>query len=345
LRKRCDRPIHEAALAVAAILLLFMCFCGCDRNRTPVSPQVDFSVTDDLTAQLSTWRLGKQAVVTLAFDDTRDCHHQIVAPALEERGFRGTFNLNTDRASQSWQPWIRLFERGHELGNHTRHHPRLTDLSLDEAREEIEGGREDLLAAIPGLSDVVSFTYPYAASNPEVCQIVMETHLSARGGGGINPCSPGDYSLLLGSSYGDLDEWRNRICSCVSEGGWMIHYFHEVGGEGVPVDQFEAYMDYLAARQDSLWLATQGEAAKYAMERDNCVVHLTGTNPGMLHLETPLDPVRFNIPLSICLTATCDEIDLLVVNGAICSLSERRQAWIEVAPGDTVVVEGKTLYE
>lgn len=314
--------------------------CGCGEENCPSTEPLpaQFDAQTDLTAEIALWRYDRAAALSLAFDDTRQCYYEIVAPTLESRGFRGTFNLDTDRASRNWTPWVDLFQRGHELGNHTRHHCRLPDVTLDAARAEIEGGREDLLAGVPGLNDVVTFTYPNAASTPEVRQIVMESHLSARGTGGINAASPEDYSLLAGSSYGDLPSWRIRVARCISEGGWMIHYFHEVGGDGVPVDDFVAYVDHLAAREDSVWVAPQGEVAKYAIERDNCSVVISGGTDATMCLQSSLDPSRFALPLTILVHVLSDTIGFLIVEGEVCPVEDGHPIVIEILPGDCVSV-------
>lgn len=59
----------------------------------------------------------------------------------------------------TWEELGRLAARGVSLGAHTRTHPRLTTVSDEALREEIDGSRQDLVDRI-GVS-ATSFAYPY----------------------------------------------------------------------------------------------------------------------------------------------------------------------------------------
>jgi len=61
---------------------------------------------------------------------------------------------------------------GHQIGSHTLSHPRLTDIPLERAREEITAGKKKLedLFGIP----IRHFCYPYGNYNPAVRDLVGE---------------------------------------------------------------------------------------------------------------------------------------------------------------------------
>jgi hypothetical protein len=99
------RPIPRARLVSAGMLLLVSSFGGCGKESPHESPRLEFSVAEDIQAEVSTWRFGKPAAMTIAFDDVRACSYEIIAPALEVRGFRGTFNINTGAVGGDWEPW------------------------------------------------------------------------------------------------------------------------------------------------------------------------------------------------------------------------------------------------
>lgn len=340
----CSRlSVPRFALTMLATCLLLLSLLGCGEDSAPTTPLTGFSVANDLSARVATWRLDKPAAMTPAFDDARACNYEIIAPALEKHGFRGTFNLNTGAVGSNWKPYVDMAARGHELGNHTRSHRNLDQLSLDEARVEIERGRQDLLDNVPSMRDVVTFTYPEGGSNPGVRAIALEKHLSARGYWGWNPSSPQDYSMIMGRSYAGLDQIEQDVLQAIVLRAWLVAYFHVVGPGGMPEEEFGNYLNYVAAWKDSLWVAPQGEIAKYTLERDGSTVRLAGGNPGILYLETSLDPVRFDVPLSVCITAAWDGLDVLLVDGAAYLVSEGRPVWVDVAPGDTVRIEGRAL--
>jgi hypothetical protein len=92
---------------------------------------------------LSAWNCGWLAIeygchaepmrVALTFDDSLKDHLLIAAPLLEERGWRGTFNLVTDRVGSgekylTWDDVRELVRRGHEVATHTKTHCDLLDL-------------------------------------------------------------------------------------------------------------------------------------------------------------------------------------------------------------------------
>jgi peptidoglycan/xylan/chitin deacetylase (PgdA/CDA1 family) len=67
------------------------------------------------------------------------------------------------------QEWLSL---GHEIGAHTLTHPRLSQIPIRRAREEIHSSKKKLedLFGVP----VRHFAYPYGDRNPEVVAIVKE---------------------------------------------------------------------------------------------------------------------------------------------------------------------------
>jgi len=66
-----------------------------------------------------------RCAVSLCYDDGIANHHQVVAPALERHGLRGTFYAVVQFNDVTTNPnaWRELAARGHELGNHTLFHP------------------------------------------------------------------------------------------------------------------------------------------------------------------------------------------------------------------------------
>jgi peptidoglycan/xylan/chitin deacetylase (PgdA/CDA1 family) len=332
------------------LLLSLICLPSCGDgpgtvvNPAVVNPAPDFSAGQDLSAEITPWRHGKQSALTLAFDDNLGSHHVVVAPELERRGLRGTFALNSGRIGQGeWTPWIRLAERGHELANHGLTHARLPELSLEEARAEIEDGRTDLLANVACIDDIVTFVYPYAHTNPDLGQIVMEAHLGARADGVCNPPTPYDYSLIGASSATDFTTLESELDECRRAGGWRIHYFHSIRPTHTGDAYFHTYISYVASLRDSLWVAPQGEITKYTIARDLCHVTIHGQNPGMLTVASDESLERLDVPLTVRIQVLSETVDALVVDGVIISLGSNRTVMVEIAPGDSVEVLGGLL--
>ena len=100
-----------------------------------------------LDASVTPFRDGKQCAISFTYDDGMLCQYTDVAPELEKRGFRGTFwiigaNMDSDVPDYPWMAWDQvadLARRGHELSNHTWNHPDLSQMSMEEGAEEIDG--------------------------------------------------------------------------------------------------------------------------------------------------------------------------------------------------------------
>lgn len=122
--------------------------------------------------------------VALTFDDGNKDHLLIVAPMLEERGWRGTFNIvtdwiGTDENSLSWADVRDLVRRGHEIATHTKSHPNLVALlaaGKEEAvRRELAESR-DLIAAETGFTPRFMCS-PGVRQNDETARICREEGL------------------------------------------------------------------------------------------------------------------------------------------------------------------------
>jgi peptidoglycan/xylan/chitin deacetylase (PgdA/CDA1 family) len=92
--------------------------------------------------------------VALTFDDGPSRWTPIVLDLLGEHEMRATFFVIGQRVHEHPELVERIVAEGHELGSHTLTHPRLTEISEDEVRAEIQGGQdaiEEVLGTAPRL--------------------------------------------------------------------------------------------------------------------------------------------------------------------------------------------------
>lgn len=122
--------------------------------------------------------------VALTFDDSLKDHLLIAAPLLEERGWRGTFNILTDKIGESdtymtWEDVRELVRRGHEVTTHTKSHPHLVAMlkagKADEVRREIAESR-DLIKERTGFAPRFMCP-PFCEQNAETARICGEVGL------------------------------------------------------------------------------------------------------------------------------------------------------------------------
>lgn len=96
-----------------------------------------------------------------------------VAELLDHYGLTGTFYIARDFLDERMnESQLRDLAQRHELGAHTLTHPVLTEISLEQARNEIHGSKIWLQEVLG--QEVTSFCYPKGANNPELQQIVAQ---------------------------------------------------------------------------------------------------------------------------------------------------------------------------
>ena len=109
--------------------------------------------------------------VALTFDDSLKDHALIAAPMLEERGWRGVFNIITDKVGageryMTWEDIRGLLARGHEVTTHTMTHPNLVKLIAD---GKADVARAELVGSVEAIRKNTGFTPVYMCS-PGIAQ-------------------------------------------------------------------------------------------------------------------------------------------------------------------------------
>ncbi len=154
-------------------------------------------------------RTGK--VVGITFDDGYLNNLTHAAPVLEQLGFSSTCYAVSAMLGQtnSWDrhngvPPSELMSAAHlrqwvatgqELGAHTRHHVRLTDLDATAAQEEIAMCRVELEQA--SATTIDHFCYPYGQYTPEHVAMVRQAGFMSATTTRRGRCQTGDSLLEL----------------------------------------------------------------------------------------------------------------------------------------------------
>jgi len=296
----------RALLIVASGLMA----AGCDKEENPVKSQVTYQA--DLavpyagysdSVRVCTWKDDKRAAYSVAFDDaTRSSHYLVSAPELEARGMRGTFNLNT-KGITDWEPWQKLFDKGHELASHSWSHLRMGDLDEIALHREFSLAKSDLLNHIKGLKEVPSFTFPMGSSSALARAVALQYHRSARAGSGVNAAVLTQEELSRVKGVGvyppyDMSRFEAPVNEALERGGWVLIYFHTVsaaeesGDTTIPLSFYRAHLDYVKIRADQFWLATQGEAATYLYAREATDPQLTMREERILQITMAAPNLR-----------------------------------------------------
>ena len=126
--------------------------------------------------------------VVISFDDGYEDTYRLAFPLMKEYGMRGVVFALGDRSIRSnvWDSGngitpaslmsedqiLELHDAGFEIGSHSLTHRRLTELTRDEAWEEISRSR--ILLEMTLNDTVRSFSYPYGLLNDQLRLLVRE---------------------------------------------------------------------------------------------------------------------------------------------------------------------------
>lgn len=199
--------------------------------------------------------------VSLTFDDGLLDQYNNALPKLESAGMKGTFfivsELLADNGAQGFVSRAQIsdiYSKGHEIGSHTRTHPHLSELTLEQQQNEIEGSRDDLLAMNVG--PITSFAYPYGDYNATTVGIVQNSGLTnARStwNGYAEQTSP-KYELPRFSVENNVTiaQVKSWIDTAIANKKWLILALHGINNSGgqyaTSTSTLNAIVDYLVLK-------------------------------------------------------------------------------------------------
>jgi len=247
-----------------------------------------------LAAQQSSfrWPAGKQAAISLTFDDARLSQVDRGLPILDAHGIKATFYVVPSQVEQRLAGWKNALANGHEIGNHTLKHPcsgnffwsrekALENYSLPEMRLELDEAN----AAIEQLLGVKPTTFAYPCGQKFVGRglsvksyvpLVADRFIVGRGafdevGNDPNFC---DLAQATGVSLDglDFDQAKQLIDKAAAEGRWLIFFGHEIGPAGhqtVATSTLESVCRYAQDPANGLWIDTVETIGKYVQHQRN----------------------------------------------------------------------------
>lgn len=114
---------------------------------------------------------GAKKRVALTFDDGPNAKvtPQILA-ILKKYNVKATFFMVGKNASSNAKIVEQVYKDGHEIGNHTWNHPKLTNLAKTSVKEEVDRTSNAIYAAIGQYPTV--FRPPYGATNDQVRSVI-----------------------------------------------------------------------------------------------------------------------------------------------------------------------------
>jgi peptidoglycan-N-acetylglucosamine deacetylase len=210
-------------------------------------------------------------LVVLTFDDAVASHYTFVRPLLNQYGFSATFfitegfNFKTDKVNYlTWNQIAVLDNDGFEIGNHTRDHRSVNELSLGELPVQLTSINDSCKSY--GIPCPVSFAYPGNFIHEKALPILNKLGFNWARRGNIPELGGGedgrgffydpytDDPLLIPSSgialpAWTLDDFKTAVAGA-KNGKVAVLQFHGVPDIEHPwvntsEDQFRSYMKYL----------------------------------------------------------------------------------------------------
>ena len=224
------------------------------------------------SASIEQYYGGKQAAVSFTYDDAVIDQYTLVAPRLDEQGIPGTFFVignglgYSESSGMTWAQVEDLSRRGHLIANHTWTHRRLSSLSDDEIREELNR-LDDSIAVHTGHRPLVVAT-PFNETDSRLKAIILENHIGLR----TSQAGQGQGKAFgQGSRYATLPGMKAWLDRIIERGEWGVTMTHGIRSGWDKWENEEEYWDfirYAGSRSDEVWYATFEAVCAYEAERD-----------------------------------------------------------------------------
>ena len=157
----------------------------------------------------------KGRIVVLTFDDATAGQREVVAPLLHKYGFGATFyvcefpGFEDKTKYMSWDQIRELDEMGFEIGNHSRSHGQMSQMTRKQIGSETAYIEEK--CALYGIPRPVTYAYPGYDNSPEGIAVLKERGYKLARHGGDKPYVKGVSDKMLMPSYGVVDARDGQV--------------------------------------------------------------------------------------------------------------------------------------
>ncbi|MGK9367899.1 polysaccharide deacetylase family protein [Melioribacter sp. Ez-97] len=201
-------------------------------------------------------------VIVLTFDDASITHYTYAAPLLSKYGFGATFficefplEVPADSSKyMSWDQITELNQMGFEIGNHTRTHKHVNQMSKQEMYEQL--GYIEAKCKEYGIQKPISFAYPgYDTSNIALEVLNEMGYKYARVGGNrkYNPLNDNPLLIPSFSTTGINNEAQHRVMNILKSakaGDIIVFTVHGIPDYAHPwvttsPELFKSYVEYM----------------------------------------------------------------------------------------------------
>ena len=172
---------------------------------------------------------------------------------------------NTMGFGSNSQPHLNYAKKGHELGNHTATHKKLTDNGVNLSSEI--GGAASKLRSMG--QEATSLATPYCAQNQTVKNAINQEHFINRscGGDGLTSWDREPDWMAVGSHYWDskanVSAFKSSADQAASGSKWHVQLNHGVGADWdvISAADIKTLIEYAVSKK--LWVASFSTVGAY----------------------------------------------------------------------------------
>lgn len=250
---------------------------------------------------------GRQAALSLTFDDGLLDQYTLAYPQLKARGLKASFGIigskvggvmrsKQDRLDRTdgtpcmtWDMLREMAADGQEITNHGWEHRAVTRLDGELLRHEVSANDSAIEKNI-GVRPVTYF-YPGNSKSEETVAFCEQGRVGSR-----------TFQLSLGSKR-TTTFLRKYVNDLIRKGEWGVTMTH---GIAQGYDHFQdpqvlwTFLDDICARQDQLWIAPLRDVTAYVKEREASKLSVDTVAQGLcVTIHTGLDKQLFSHPLTL----------------------------------------------
>lgn len=232
------------------------------------------------------WPDGKEAAISLSFDDARFSQVDRGTALLDSMQVKATFYLVPAAAEQRLDGWKKAVAAGHEMGNHSLFHPcsgnfewsrdhALENYTLDSMRYELSESNRRIEKML-GVKPIV-FAYPCGqkfvgrgVNTKSYVPLIAEMFITGRGFMEETPNDPTyvDFAQITGIEMDakDFEQLLPVIEGARKKGQWVVLAGHEMADGGVQTTRLAMLRKLIAYMKDpanKIWVAPVGDVANY----------------------------------------------------------------------------------
>jgi len=218
----------------------------------------------------------------------------------------------------TWNMVKKHTAEGHEFASHMVTHPYVAALDEPNLMYELEKSREEILERL-GIRSTISAECPYGSEDERAIEYAYKVYPALRNrmpesyllelnrGNRRTPVNPNyEYvqwqrGAISSSTHPEMNAWVDTTAS--QNNIWLVLVIHGIDGigwEAMKGQDVDAYFSYIKSKENDVWVATFGDAARYMKERMSATINSSQRNEQInISLDHSLDKALFDLPLTL----------------------------------------------